>query len=59
MTTALKPDSHLERSHGFEITHEYTPKGDQPGAIAKLTEGIRHGMKHQGTARSSPALERP
>ncbi len=47
MTTALKPDSHLERSHGFEITHEYTPKGDQPGAIAKLTEGIRRGMKHQ------------
>ncbi|HYB02843.1 MAG TPA: excinuclease ABC subunit UvrB [Nitrososphaerales archaeon] len=47
MTATLKPDDKLERSHGFEISHEYTPKGDQPRAIAKLTEGIRRGMKHQ------------
>jgi excinuclease ABC subunit B len=31
----------------FELTTEYTPKGDQPQAIAKLTEGIVKGLKHQ------------
>jgi excinuclease ABC subunit B len=31
----------------FEITQEYTPKGDQPQAIAKLIEGLRRGLKHQ------------
>jgi excinuclease ABC subunit B len=31
----------------FEISHEYTPKGDQPQAIDKLTDGILRGLKHQ------------
>jgi len=47
LTATLKSNREVERSHGFEITHEYTPKGDQPNAIAKLTEGARSGMKHQ------------
>jgi excinuclease ABC subunit B len=34
-------------SQKFEITREYTPKGDQPRAIEQLTEGVRRGMKHQ------------
>lgn len=33
--------------HRFEISKEYTPKGDQPGAIKKLTLGINDGLKHQ------------
>lgn len=47
MTTTLKSDQELARSRSFEISHEYTPKGDQPNAIAKLTEGVLSGMKHQ------------
>ncbi len=47
MTTTLKPTGEAQRGHDFEISHEYTPKGDQPSAIAKLTEGILRGMKHQ------------
>jgi len=31
----------------FEISNEYTPKGDQPQAIDKLTDGILRGLKHQ------------
>jgi excinuclease ABC subunit B len=31
----------------FEVTHEYTPKGDQPQAIQKLTDGVLKGLKHQ------------
>ncbi|MFY0607402.1 MAG: excinuclease ABC subunit UvrB [Cyclobacteriaceae bacterium] len=31
----------------FKLTSEYTPTGDQPGAIAKLTEGIRNGEAAQ------------
>ncbi len=34
-------------SQRFEITREYTPKGDQPKAIEQLTEGVRRGLKHQ------------
>ena len=33
--------------HAFELTANYTPKGDQPEAIARLTEGIEHGYMHQ------------
>ncbi len=47
MTTTLKPTGEAQRGHDFEISQEYTPKGDQPSAIAKLTEGILRGMKHQ------------
>jgi excinuclease ABC subunit B len=32
---------------GFELVSEYAPAGDQPQAIAKLTEGILAGAKHQ------------
>lgn len=31
----------------FKIQSSYTPAGDQPGAIAKLTEGIIEGERHQ------------
>ncbi len=47
MTTTLKSNSENERGHGFEISREYTPKGDQPKAIEKLTDGILRGLKHQ------------
>lgn len=31
----------------FRLNSVYTPAGDQPGAIAQLTEGILNGEKHQ------------
>ena len=31
----------------FKLVSEYTPRGDQPQAIEKLTEGILKGKKHQ------------
>lgn len=31
----------------FELVSPYSPAGDQPGAIAKLTEGLQAGAKHQ------------
>ena len=31
----------------FELVAPYQPAGDQPQAIAKLTEGLRSGAKHQ------------
>jgi excinuclease ABC subunit B len=31
----------------FELVSDYTPKGDQPEAIEKLSEGIRDGSRHQ------------
>ncbi len=31
----------------FELVSKYQPTGDQPGAIAKLTEGIMRGQKEQ------------
>ena len=31
----------------FELTANYTPRGDQPDAIARLTEGIEQGYMHQ------------
>ena len=31
----------------FKLHSEYVPTGDQPQAIAKLTEGLEKGMKHQ------------
>nr|WP_321498979.1 excinuclease ABC subunit UvrB [uncultured Methanolobus sp.] len=31
----------------FKLVSEYSPKGDQPGAIAQLTEGMLAGKKHQ------------
>jgi excinuclease ABC subunit B len=31
----------------FELVSSYQPAGDQPGAIAKLTEGLVGGAKHQ------------
>src|SRR3990167_3863732 len=31
----------------FSITSSYKPAGDQSHAIAKLTEGIKKGFKHQ------------
>jgi len=32
---------------GFKITSKYKPTGDQPKAIAKLTDGLRRGDKEQ------------
>ena len=31
----------------FELVSSYQPAGDQPQAIAKLTEGLLAGAKHQ------------
>src|SRR5260370_8743815 len=31
----------------FELVSDYEPAGDQPQAIAKLTEGVLSGAKHQ------------
>ena len=31
----------------FQIVTDFTPQGDQPRAIEKLTEGIMRGEKHQ------------
>jgi excinuclease ABC subunit B len=31
----------------FELVSDYAPAGDQPQAIAKLTEAVRAGVKHQ------------
>ncbi len=31
----------------FQLTSDYQPKGDQPEAIAQLTEGIKRGDKYQ------------
>src|SRR5215813_12160194 len=31
----------------FELVSPYSPAGDQPDAIAKLTEGLSAGVKHQ------------
>ncbi len=31
----------------FELTSEYEPKGDQPAAIAEMTEGVLRGDAHQ------------
>src|SRR5881628_2618609 len=31
----------------FELVSPYEPAGDQPQAIAKLTEGLSSGVKHQ------------
>ena len=31
----------------FELVSDYQPAGDQPQAIAKLTEGVLAGARHQ------------
>ncbi len=33
--------------NAFDLVSEYRPTGDQPEAIAKLSEGIEDGLKHQ------------
>jgi excinuclease ABC subunit B len=33
--------------HRFEVLSDYTPKGDQPAAIARLRDGVGGGLKHQ------------
>jgi len=32
---------------GFQLTSQFEPKGDQPQAIAQLTEGLEKGERHQ------------
>ena len=31
----------------FEVVSEFSPTGDQPGAIAELVQGIEEGQEHQ------------
>ncbi len=31
----------------FKLHSDYTPAGDQPAAIDKLTEGLTNGLAHQ------------
>ncbi len=40
-------DSEQSRTMKFQLTSEYKPTGDQPEAIAQLTEGIRQGLPAQ------------
>lgn len=35
------------KANRFEISREYTPKGDQPQAIARLIEGVSKGLENQ------------
>ena len=34
-------------SRSFQVVSDFEPAGDQPNAIAKLTEGIENGLAHQ------------
>ncbi|MED5262596.1 MAG: excinuclease ABC subunit UvrB [Myxococcota bacterium] len=34
-------------SGSFRLVSEFQPQGDQPGAIAELTDGLRRGVPHQ------------
>ena len=34
-------------SSSFKLVSEYSPRGDQPQAIAKLVDGLNDGLKHQ------------
>src|ERR1043165_8240789 len=34
-------------SHGFQLTSPFAPAGDQPDAIAALTQGLRDGSAYQ------------
>jgi excinuclease ABC subunit B len=36
-----------QNTQQFSLISDFEPKGDQPGAIDALTEGILHGRKHQ------------
>ncbi len=51
MTTTVEPVAvplTAPTTGEFKIEHEFTPKGDQPGAIEKVVEGIAdRGLKHQ------------
>jgi excinuclease ABC subunit B len=47
MTTTLGTEKAERPGHAFQLTQEYTPKGDQPQAIDKLTKGTLDGLKHQ------------
>ena len=42
----------------FELVSDYAPAGDQPQAIAKLTEGILAGAKAPDAAAASPVRAR-
>ena len=33
--------------HPFKIVSEFTPQGDQPAAIEKISKGIKEGKRHQ------------
>jgi excinuclease ABC subunit B len=40
-------DGIVVQSKRFELISDYTPQGDQPGAILELLEGVGEGKKHQ------------
>ena len=42
---------------GFVLKSEYTPTGDQPEAIEKLTEGIENGLKEQNKPITATEIE--
>jgi excinuclease ABC subunit B len=37
----------MSQSQPFRLVSDFTPKGDQPAAIAKLLDGIKAGERHQ------------
>ena len=44
---ATGPHPGAEGQSRFTLVCDYQPRGDQPGAIAQLTEGLRAGERHQ------------
>jgi excinuclease ABC subunit B len=47
MSTRSRPDGARPDSSRFELVSAHAPRGDQPTAIASLTDGLRAGDKHQ------------
>ncbi|MCX6828565.1 MAG: excinuclease ABC subunit UvrB [candidate division Zixibacteria bacterium] len=39
--------SHYTESAGFRLVSSYSPRGDQPAAIAELLDGLKKGAKYQ------------
>jgi excinuclease ABC subunit B len=46
-TRTTRMPSHYNESGDFRLVSSYSPRGDQPGAIAELLDGLRKGTKYQ------------
>ena len=47
LTPRIEPGSAFDRSRPLKVVSDFTPSGDQPAAIAALTEGITQGLTDQ------------